>query len=695
MTQLIITEKPSVSQKIAEALADKKPKGVKEKKVSYYELEHQGKKIIVACAVGHLFTVAEKDKKKWDYPTFSTHWVPTYESQKGANFTKPYMDTIKKLSKQAHEYIIACDWDIEGEVIGYNILHFICKKEDSARMHFSTTTKEDLLKAYEERTEHLDKGLVESGLTRHILDWLWGINLSRALTLSIKHSTGMFKVLSSGRVQGPALSILAEREKEIQAFKSEPFWRIELSTKNGIHAWHKNDKFWKKEEAETVAKKSKGKKAKVIKVEKKEQILPPPHPFDLTALQLEAYRRLGISPKDTLSLAQELYVNAYISYPRTSSNQLSSVINFKKILKGLAQQKEYSKDAAKLSEQTNLNPNNGEKKDPAHPAIYPTGVVPKGLKGRDKKIYDLVVRRFLATFGEPAVKENVNAELDSNGEIFIAKGSRVIKPGWYELYGRYAKVKEEQLPEVKEGEELEIKEIVNHDEQTQPPKRYTPASIIKELEKRDLGTKATRADIIESLYHRDYVQENSMEVTDLGLKTVEVLKKYAPDILDEELTRSFEKEMEQIKEGKKTKEEILSKAETVLTKVLDKFRYHEKNIGEGLSEAYKETRNKASIVGKCKVCGSDLKILYSKRFKSYFVACSAYPNCKTTFSLTRGLPKPTDKLCPECGYPIVLIIRQGKRPFEYCINKQCPKRLEWIKQQEEKKKLEEKTKSKP
>ncbi|MDP2907818.1 MAG: DNA topoisomerase I, partial [Nanoarchaeota archaeon] len=670
MTQLIITEKPSVSQKIAEALADKKPKGVKEKKVTYYELEHQGKKIIVACAVGHLFTVAEKEKKKWDYPTFSTKWVPTYESQKGANFIKPYLDTIKKLSKQANEYIIACDWDIEGEVIGYNILHFICKKEDSARMHFSTTTKEDLLKAYEERTGHLDKGLVQSGLTRHILDWLWGINLSRALTLSIKHSTGMFKVLSSGRVQGPTLSILAEREKEIQAFKSEPFWRIELSTKNGIRAWHKNDKFWKKEEAETAAKKSKGKKAKVIKVEKKEQILPPPHPFDLTALQLEAYRRLGISPKDTLSLAQELYVNAYISYPRTSSNQLSSTIDFKKILKGLAQQKEYSKDATKLSEQANLNPNNGDKKDPAHPAIYPTGVVPKGLKGRDKKIYDLVVRRFLATFGEPAVKENMNVELDSNGEIFIAKGSRVIKPGWHELYGRYAKVKEEQLPEVKEGEELEIKEIINHDEQTQPPKRYTPASIIKELEKRSLGTKATRADIIEALYHRDYVRETSMEVTDLGLKIVEVLKKYSPDILDEELTRSFEKEMEQIREGKKTKEEILSKAEAVLTKVLDKFRYHEKNIGEGLSEAYKETRNKASIVGKCKICGSDLKILYSKRFKSYFVACSAYPNCKTTFSLTRGLPKPTDKLCPECGYPIVLIIRQGKRPFDYCINKQ-------------------------
>ncbi|MBM3200506.1 DNA topoisomerase I, partial [Candidatus Woesearchaeota archaeon] len=514
MAQLIITEKPSVSQKIAEALADKKPTKITDKKVSYYEIEHDGKKIFVVCAVGHLFTVAEKDKKKWDYPTFSIKWVPTYESQKGANFIKPYLNTIKRLAKDADDYVVACDWDIEGEVIGYNILKFICKKENSSRMHFSTTTKDDLLKAYKEKVSTLDKGLVESGLARHVMDWLWGINLSRALTLSIKNSTGMFKVLSSGRVQGPALGILAEKEKEIQGFKPEDYWQVELNTDNGIKALHKTEKFSKKEEAETAAKNADSDKAKVSKVEKRDQDLPPPHPFDLTALQLEAYRKLGASPKETLSIAQELYTSAYISYPRTSSNQLPPTINVKKVLQELAKQKDYEKDAKHLLDKKNLKPNNGTKQDPAHPAIYPTGEIPKHLSTKSRKVYDLVVRRFLATFGDPALKENMTVELNSNGEEFVAKGSRIVKPGWCELYGRYAKFKEEQLPAVKEGEELRVEDVKVHDEQTQPPKRYTPASIIKELEKRDLGTKATRADIIEALYHRDYVKDKSLEVTD-------------------------------------------------------------------------------------------------------------------------------------------------------------------------------------
>ncbi len=687
MAQLIITEKPSVSKKIAEALADKKPKKeIYNKKVTYYDLTRNGEKIFVVCAVGHLFTVAEKDKTGWTYPTFSTEWVPTYEAQKSAGFTKPYLNAIKKLHKQAKDYIIACDWDIEGEVIGYNILHFVCKKDDACRMKFSTTTKEDLLKAYEGRSQHLDKGLVNSGLTRHILDWLWGINLSRALTLSIKNSTGMFKILSSGRVQGPALKILAEREKEIRNFKPKPFWKIELLTKEGIQAWHEEDKFWNKDKADEVISNSrKSKKAVIVKVDKKEQTIPPPYPFDLTALQLEAYRRVHISPKETLSIAQELYVNSYISYPRTSSNQLPPSLDFKKILKDLSKQSAYKRVANLLIKNKTLNPKNGTKKDPAHPAIHPTGIVPEKLNDKARRIYDLIVRRFLATFGKPALKENMNVKIDANGEIFLAKGSRILDRGWHELYGKYSSLKEENLPNVKEGQELLIKDILVHDEETQPPKRYTPASIIKELEKRNLGTKATRADIIESLYQRDYVKDKSLEVTELGMKTIETLEKYSPDILDEELTRHFEVEMALIQKGSKDKEEVINEAKNFLEKVLAKFKRSEQAIGKALAEAYKETRNKASIVGKCKKCGSDLKILYSRRFGSYFVACSGYPDCKTTFSLTQGLPKPSDKTCPDCGFPMVQIIRKGTRPFYYCINKECPKKVEWRKKQEEKK----------
>lgn len=685
MAQLIITEKPSVSEKIAEALSDKKPhKQVYQRKVPFYEIEHNGEKIIIVCAVGHLFTVAEKDKQGWKYPTFKVEWVPTYEAQKYASFTKDYLNAIKKLSKGADSFIVACDWDVEGEVIGFNILHFICKKDDASRMTYSTTTKEDLLESFENKQPHLDKGLVNSGLSRHVLDWLWGVNLSRALTLSIKNSTGMFKILSSGRVQGPALKILAEREKEIQAFKPVPFWQLELLAKNGLVAWHKEDKFWEKKKATDALKRAKGEKAKVEKVERKEAEQKPPHPFDLTALQLEAYKKLNLSPKETLDLAQELYTASYISYPRTSSNQLPPKIDFKKILNALKRQERYKVLAEELSGKSQLAPNNGPKKDPAHPAIFPTGVVPGKIRDNARKLYDLIVHRFLATFGDSAVRETLNINLNVGDETFIAKGVRTVKPGWHKLYGKYAKFKEEELPAVKEGELLDVEHVKVHDEETQPPKRFTPASIIKELEKKDLGTKATRSEIIEALYQRDYVKEKAIEVTQLGVKIIETLDKFCPEILDEELTRHFEQEMGQIQEGKKKKEEVLEEAESVLKKILDHFKLNEKKIGKALSEAYKETRDQASIVGKCSICNNDLKILYSRKNRSYFVACSGYPDCKNTFSLPQGAPKPTGKVCEECKFPLVMIIRKGRRPFEYCINKSCPKKVEWIKKQEEK-----------
>ena len=243
--ELIIAEKPSAAKKIAEALADKKIKEHKNKKVSYFSLEHNGKEITVVPAVGHLYNLAEKDKKGWKYPVFSTEWKPSYEISKSAAFTKIYTDTIKKVCKDASEITVACDYDIEGSTIGWNVVRFICNKKDGKRMKFSTLTKDELRKSYENASKHLDFPQIEAGETRHILDWFHGINLSRALTLSIKEAGKGFKVLSTGRVQGPALKIIVEREREIQIFKSVPYWEVELIT-DKLNAWHENDKFWDK-----------------------------------------------------------------------------------------------------------------------------------------------------------------------------------------------------------------------------------------------------------------------------------------------------------------------------------------------------------------------------------------------------------------------------------------------------------------
>lgn len=684
MAELIITEKPSTAEKISSALAEgKMEKSVYSKKVPYYRLKHNGKDIIVACAVGHLFTLAEKNKKGWTYPVFDVEWKPLGEVDKSAAYSKLYLNAIKSLLKEADSFTIATDFDVEGEVIGFNILRFLCKKKDAKRMKFSTTTKEDLLESYQNVRPHIEHLQAEAGITRHELDYYYGINLSRALTLSVKNATGMFKILSSGRVQGPALKIIADRENAIKAFVSVPFWQLELLS-GDISAFHEEDKFWEKPKADASFANAKKGKAAVSKIDTNQFDQMPPHPFDLTALQMEAYRQFGISPKETLEIAQYLYVNSYISYPRTSSNQLPPAIGYRKIITKLSKMFEYEEICKILLAKKELFPNNGKKTDPAHPALYFTGETPKELDERQMKIFDLIVRRTLASFGDKAKRETVSVEIDANGEKFLAQGTRTIAEGWHKLYGQYAKFEEKEMPNLSVGQQLKVDEIKMHDKETMPPKRYTSASIIKALESKELGTKATRSEIVDSLYKRNYARNTAIETTELGLAIVTTLLKYCPEILDEKLTRKFEKEMEMIKEDKKKGEEVLQDARTILTKVLAKFKANEKAIGEGLSEATKITRDKETIVGKCQNCGKDLRILYSKRFKTRFVACSGYPDCKTTYSLPFGLPKPTEKKCPDCDFPLVLVIRAGKRPFEYCINKMCPKKIEWRKEQEEK-----------
>src|SRR3989344_4157557 len=252
MYELIITEKPNAAKRIAEALADKTPKReLYMKKIPYYVITHNGKNIVVTCAVGHLYGLAEKNKNGWVYPIYEIEWKAAADLRKESAFTKQYLNSIKSLAKEANEFTVATDYDVEGEVIGLNIIRFACNKKDANRMKFSTLTKEDLIEAYEHKSKHLDWGQAYAGETRHKLDWFYGINLSRALTASVK-AAGSFKIMSAGRVQGPALKLLVDREKEIHAFKPEPFWQIHLLgeyKKSELEAWHIKDKIFDKKEA--------------------------------------------------------------------------------------------------------------------------------------------------------------------------------------------------------------------------------------------------------------------------------------------------------------------------------------------------------------------------------------------------------------------------------------------------------------
>ena len=301
---LIITEKPQAAQKIANALGDARK--YTDSGVSYFEVKKDDKLILVASAVGHLYNL-DYVKGQHGWPIFDLERKPSHEKAKASFFTKKYLDLLTILAKRAHTFYVATDYDNEGEVIGWNVLRFICKQKSALRMKFSTLTSDELLKSFENPQPELNWGNAYAGESRHIIDWLYGINLSRALMSAIKTS-GTFKILSIGRVQGPALKIIVDREKEISQFKPVPYWQVfaDLDWKKSkleqpaepLLFKHPNDIF-KKEELD----KFKEIKEANADTKKTERSTSPPEPFDLTSLQREAYHWHKMSPSETLAIA--------------------------------------------------------------------------------------------------------------------------------------------------------------------------------------------------------------------------------------------------------------------------------------------------------------------------------------------------------------------------------------------------------
>ncbi len=667
--ELIIAEKPSSARKIAYALSESKVVTKRYKRVPYFEIQRGGKKIVVVGAAGHLFGLAEKVKNGWTYPVFDVSWYPLYKISKNARYTKDYIDLIKKLSREARSFVIATDLDIEGETIGYNILRFVCNTEQAKRMKFSTLTKTDLIKAYTNASPTILKGLAEAGVTRHTLDYYWGINLSRALTLAMKKA-GLYKILSSGRVQGPALKIVYDKELEIKKFVPKPYWKLGIVVK-GVLATYEKDKIWEKELAEKIEKDVKASmRAVVERIEKRKYNHVAPVPFNLNDLQAEAYALFKLSPKRTQEIAQSLYEKSLISYPRTSSQKLPYTLNYARIIKALAEQGSYKKFCDMLLSKEKLRPREGKKEDEAHPAIHPTGEKPKDLSKDESRIYDLIVKRFLSCFMPPAKKLLERVYFIVNTHRFVVEGKKTLEPGWYEIYVPYLKTNDVELPSFSEGEEVKIEKVVNEQKETLPPERYNPASLVRELEKRGLGTKATRAEIIQHLYDRGYITGRAIKITPLGEQVVKTLMSTASKVLDEELTREFEKKLEGIQRGEMKKEAVLENARSTLEKILSDFKRSEDSLGKELLDSFRETEKNAITLGKCK-CGGNLIIRKSRKNKR-FVSCDTYPKCKLIYPLpARGKIEPTGEVCEKCGTPIVRIIRKGKKPWKMCLDPNC------------------------
>jgi len=333
----------------------------------------------------------------------------------------------------------------------------------------------------------------------------------------------------------------------------------------------------------------------------------------------------------------------------------------------------------KLLKKSELEPNEGKATDPAHPAIYPTGVEAEDLEGPRRKVYDLIVKRFLSTFAEKAVKQSVRIDLEIEEEPFFFRGRKILEEGWLEYYAPYGATDEVILPEIEEGQTLKPEKFLFQEKETKPPARYNRSSTVKEMEERNLGTKATRAGIVENLFDRNYIDKKRITVTAIGKQLIESLNEYCPNIASEELTSYFEEEMEKIKEEEQSKEKVLEKAKKELEEVLEEFRKHEVEIGKPLGEAYRETRRNQKILGECEECeDGQLKVIVSKRSGKRFAGCTNYPDCNNSFPLPQnGKIVPLNEECDECGAPKIKVIRKGKRPYTMCINHRCSTKEDW------------------
>ncbi len=679
---LIITEKPDAADRIASALdQDGKAKKMFDSGVPYYQAFRNGE-IVVVPALGHLYTVASKEKTKWDYPVFEYRWVPRYLAERGASKIRIWLKVIAKLATNAEKFVDACDFDIEGSIIGYNILKYACgnKEENAKRMKYSTLTKEDLQESYASLLPHLDFALIEAGLTRHEVDWLYGINLSRALTTAVKNSNGQYATLSTGRVQGPTLKFLEDREKIIKCFIPTPYWTITAKIQiNGTSFEAEYEKILEnKQQATEILTACKTKKGLIETVSAEEFEQNPPVPFDLGTLQSEAYRIFHYTPVRTSNIAQHLYLNALISYPRTSSQKLPPAIGYETIMRKLSKMVMYSQLAKKLLSKSELKPHEGQQIDSAHPAIYPTGNQPeKPLGIPEKNIFDLIIHRFLAVFGEPAIRQNVTAIITLNGKSFQLSGTRTLSEEWFQFYKPYVKLKDVTLPTLIEGQRLDVKRVLLKENFSKPPSQYNPRSLLLRMEKEEIGTKATRAATIQTLCDRKYVHgEDSLVVTDLGFEVIEILAKYCPNVVSPQLTKKLEAKMNEIQQGKETKQDVLQDAIEILNPVMTELKEKESVIGRQLDQALKQAMQEENVIGTCPKCiDGKLVILRSKKTRKRFVGCTNYfqHKCHVTYPLPQiGSIKPLSKPCKLCGCPTIYILTKSKKPWKLCLDPNCP-----------------------
>ena len=686
--RLIVTEKDNSAKKIAQILSSGKAKQDKSYGIPHYGWEDDEDAHRVIGLKGHLMNPA--------FPEGYSEWrkVEPRELIDATLVKEPVQKNVhkalRKQAKDADSVVIATDYDREGELIGLEALEEILdanpKLAESVslatgvkRARYSALTKEEIDDAFTNLVE-LSEPLARAGEARQDIDLIWGATLTRFVSLATGRLGSQF--LSVGRVQSPTLAIVVERELERRAHVAKPYWEVfaALEHPDGeFVAHHKVDKFWEEPQAQAALANSKS-PGVVKSVESRRNTRKPPGPFNTTAFT-SAASSVGVSPARAMRIAEDLYMDGFISYPRTDNTVYPKSLPVRELLQSIAQVPAF-KEAQPLGERPELSPTRGKKETTDHPPIYPTQALDPSVLPDDghRKIYELVVRRFLATFADPSVSESTRADIEAGSELYFVRGNVLVEPGFLAVYP-YGRSKDEEIPKVEEGQELALARDPWADaKETQPPSRIGQGKLIELMEERGLGTKATRHDIIQKLYDRGYVQGNPIEPRETGVAMVTAFRQYAERMATHDMTAELEADMDRIAQGEITKDEVLDISRKMLRDSYDLMAEHKRELAEIIWKGMDQDR----ILGPCPKCReadrhneageiNHVRIIRAKKSGKRFVGCEGYPDCDQTYGLPqRGGILKLEDVCSICGVTPRVKVMGGRRPWNLCFNEECP-----------------------
>lgn len=628
MKSLVLAEKPSVAREIARVL------GCSQTHKSYIE----GPKYIVTWALGHLIELKMPEHYDTKYKQWNLEDLPIIPDKMGLKVMKQTSHQYKAIEslakrKDVKECIIATDAGREGELVARWILEKIRWNKPLKRLWISSHTDRSIKEGFAKlRPGSEYENLYASAVCRAEADWLIGLNVTRALTTKYKDP------LSAGRVQTPTLALVMEREKTIQTFKPQEYWTISAQIGPLKADWEENGekRIFSKDKADQIVEKGKGQKAIVQSINRTAKSEQQPLPYDLTELQRDANKRFGFSAKKTSSVLQKLYEqHKLVTYPRTDSRYLTTdmeatMLDRVEAIAGGYKEEVRSILANKGKVVAKRVFNNGKVTD--HHAIIPTEerLFLRDLESDERKLYDLIVKRFLALFYPAYQYETVRAIFDVNGESFSTKETVVVDAGFKTITGKDEEISGQKLGQITKGQSFSMSQVQAEKKLTEPPARFSESDILGQMEKYGLGTPATRAEIIERIIETEVVERKNgrLHPTPKGKQLMDLVNE---ELTSPELTAQWEKELEAISRGKGDPKQFLKRIRKQTEQLISEIKTSDKSY-----RAHNLTGSK------CPECQSLLKERNTKEGK-IFVCSSSECNYRK-----RKDPKLSNRRCPQC-----------------------------------------------